>query len=88
MMSEYIHAGSQVVSGVDGKKVNLNVSCDKDVANLNWNTGGLVVTSVRLAQECVVQGGQNDSTPLSEVKPKDIIIQLIMNLNSVHGVNL
>ena len=39
--------------------VNLNVSCDRNGAHLDWNSGGLAVRSIRLAKHCTYQ---NEST--------------------------
>ena len=41
--------------------VNLTVTCERDVAHLNFSTGGLRVSSIRLAQHCIVLGQRNGS---------------------------
>ena len=46
--------------------MNLNVTCDKKVAHLKWNSGGLSVSSIRLAQQCIAQDEHNEFLP-SEV---------------------
>ena len=62
-----MHAGVTLARGIGDKVVNLSVTCNKKVAHLNWNTGGLSVKSIRLAQQCVAQDKHNESTLTSEV---------------------
>lgn len=49
--------------------VNLTVSCDRDVAHLNWSSGGLGVTSIRLAQHCIYHDEHNQSTSQVSLLP-------------------
>ena len=47
--------------------VNLTVTCERDVAHLNFSTGGLRVSSIRLAQHCTVLGQHSGSNSDCEV---------------------
>ena len=40
--------------GIFGLMANLTVVCERDVAHLNFSTGGNIVRSLRAAQECTV----------------------------------
>ena len=55
------HAGVEVAPGKGEKVVNLIVTCERDVAHLNFSTSGLKVSSIRLAQHCRVLGEYDSS---------------------------
>ena len=55
------------IRGSGERMVNLTVTCEKDAAHLNFSSGGLKVSSVRLAQHCRVLGESKSSDHDCEV---------------------
>ena len=54
---DYYHDFAGLVTdtvGIFGLMPNLTVMCERDVAHLNFSTGGNIVASLRAAQECTV----------------------------------
>ena len=54
--------------------VNLSVTCNEEVAQLNWSSGGLSVSGIRLAQQCIAHAEHNESTLTSEVIECTVIL--------------
>lgn len=68
-----IITGVTLARGIGDKTVNLSVTCNKEDAHLNWNSGGLAVSSIRLAQQCIAQDKRNGSTLPSEVQYSTVL---------------
>ena len=43
------------------------MTCNEETAHLNWNSGGLSVSGIRLAQQCIAEDKHNESALTSEV---------------------